>query len=591
MRHINSIMGLAFSPDGTQLASRGDETLRLWDVSTGKEIRQWRDGSCSYPSIRKTLFAPDGKSLFTSDGTLTRWDLATGKKLEGIPNEPGNTADDLAFSPDGKLLASVKCSKGLGVIVLADARTGRHLRRLNVKPAWSLTFSPDGSKLLLNRNRLLELSSGKVLFEVSPTDDHITSAGFSPDGKTLVTGHSDIDRHRFGEPIRSQPSVRLWDLTTGKQIRQVQEDLRCVSQVAYSPDGRTLAVADEAVVKIWDAASGKEVVRLLGCYFQVERFAFSPDGELLAAADEWHRILIWKLPSGKLLHPFQDEEGYINTVAYSPDSKTIATAGDAVIRLRETSTGKRLGELRGHRFKVLSLAYSPDGKRLVSGGTARDGTTRVWDVATRKELQQFRDNGGQVALSADGKYLASGRDPIRVRESASGKEIARVKYWDVYHLCFWPGRNRLAVGYEVPGAEVFEIPGGQALTPFGTFNSFSNYSRIIALTCSPDGNTLASVQPGLGVFFLHIDPVTGKRSRFRWDETDGATAAAYSPDGKTLALGWKSGGVSLWDPATGRERVRLPIQEGPVKALAFAPDGQTLTAVYSDGSALVWSTR
>jgi WD40 repeat protein len=147
----------------------------------------------------------------------------------------------------------------------------------------------------------------------------------------------------------------------------------------------------------------------------------------------------------------------------------------------------------------------------------------------------------------------------------------------------------VAEGKDIPKAQVYEVPQGQELRQFGiASNLMDPFCQISALAHSPDGSTLACVQPNLGLSFLYINPGNGKRTRYRWEDSDKATFVAYSPDGKTLVVDWWDGEISLRDPETCREQARCVAQQGAVKPVSFSPDGQSLTAVFSDGSALVW---
>ncbi len=199
----------------------------------------------------------------------------------------------------------------------------------------------------------------------------------------------------------------------------------------------------------------------------------------------------------------------------------------------------------------------------------------------------LQDNGGLVALSVDGKFIASGREPVHLRELVSGKELARFDFFEVRGLSFAPHGRSLAIGYDTDHSNIYQVPNGERLTHFGF--PYNQPLAMLSLGFSPDGATLASVQTQLGVNFLNIERGSGKRSRYCWDTTHGATAVAYSPDGKTLAIGWQHG-ISLWDVASAKERFRFPGHE-QVFAVLFSPDGTTLTARYGDGTALIWRTK
>jgi WD40 repeat protein len=587
LRHSDTIVAITFSPDGKWLASGGDHTVRVWEVSSGKEIRQWR-GEFLFGG--QVVFSPDSKTLLLSEGNAIHYrEIATGKEVRRIAGEHALAIGDFALSPDGKLIA--RSGSRLGIVTV-DALTGELIRSFTGSArGGKLQFSPDGRCLLCGGN-LWDVATGNQVVAVPVISEFQTSATLSSDGKILATSHSDFPGGN-GEPARFEPSVRYWDGATGKQLDHFKEDQKYLYQVAFSPDGKWLAVTgNDAFIRLWDATHGKEVHRLLGSFNYSVLAVFSPNGQHLAATDRWNRILIWELSSGKLLHPLHEDEGFIKTVAYSPDGKTIAAAGDATIRLREATTGKPLRELRGHTRAVASLAYSPDGQRLVSGGAGADETTRVWDAATGKELQRFSDNGGWVAVSPDGQFLATGSNPLRLRALASGEEISKLAYQNVRSLRFAPVGSLLVADREVWQLKFSEPTAGKGPVRFELLTLQHPHADINnGLAYSPDGCTLASVTHPSPILFLHIDPQSGKRSRYCWDKSSGSTAVAFAPKGKTMAIGWWDGLVALCGTETAREEARYDTRQGAVKAIAFSPDGQSLTAVYSDGSALVWDIK
>jgi WD40 repeat protein len=581
LRHpyLNAI---AFSPDGKTLASTGGGGLRLWDVDTGKESAQLREHPGDGPDFFRgsgVAFTPDGKSVLAVDdrnGIRFR-DLANGKELRRFPG--GNWGiGAFSLSPDGKVLAA-NC--GNTYVAVWDAASGKELHRLAAEGGGLVKFSAD-SRLLLLLARRWVVATGKELPPIHAGDEFITSADLSPDAKVLATSHGDPNSLSQGS-VPFPPSVRLWDAVTGKLLRRFPGEQQCIYQVVFSPDGKRLAVVnDEAYVCLWDSTTGKEVVRLPGYRRRLDQVIFSADGRLLAGADTLGRIVIWDLKTQRPLHPFDRDAGFILTVAYSPDGKTIAAAGDPVIRFRDAANGRVLGRLGGPRGPILSLAYSADGGLLAAAGA----DTVIWDLKSGKPVRRFDDRGGSVALSRNGKHMASGQQPVRLRELATGKELAQLGGAEVFVLAFSPNGRRLAAACSRQQSSLFSVPGGRVLTPLGTLENQTG--MVTGLAFSPNGLTVAYVELNQGLSFMQTEPGNGKHSRFTWEGTQGVSAVAWSPGGKTLALGWEDGTTSLWASASGTERFRFGKVQARVAALAFSPDGRTLTAVYSDGTALVW---
>ena len=577
LRHPESISSLAFSPDSKRLASGGGGIVRVWDAGSAKEILRFSGAKRNYAPL---VFAPDGKAVvgIDQDQAVCFWDASTGKVMRRVIGKKGLTTVNFALSPDGKYLA---INSGNVTLWLADSATGKDISPPGLSGAGGyLHFSRDGQRLFAGRV-IWDLKNQKAVH--LETKEFVSSAALSSDGKYLATGHGDPFGLKNGK-FRFRGSVRLWDAATGKFLRQLGADQAFVRGVRFSPDDKILAVAgQDPTVRLLNLETGKEVGRLPSFFFSIHQLAFSPDAKLLAASDQGNKILIWNLNTRELLH----QEGSINAVRYSPDGKQMALARDNAVWLVETGSGKEVGRLQGHQGRILGLAYSPDGKMLASAGSYADGTTRLWDLATEKEIRCFKDHGGVAAFSPNGKFLASGRQPLRLREATTGKELATFDHFDVRGLAFAADSKLLAVGYDAFHSRIYEVPSGASLCRFG-LPKVNASTSCLALDFSPRVNTLAFIQAQDGLHFLEIEPGNGKRSLHQGIGLSGS-ALCYSPDGKILAVGKKDGTTLLHDLTSKRELARYEApHQGEVVAIAFSPDGAHLTSVYSNGTALIW---
>jgi WD40 repeat protein len=222
----------------------------------------------------------------------------------------------------------------------------------------------------------ISLASGG---ELSPLRERVRLAGhngstiwveFSPTGKLVAT--SGLDK-----------SIKIWDLSNGKMLRQEKFSDR-IGSFSFLQSDDELIVSSEKGAFLWDARSGKVVQR----YAVAGLFAVSPDKKSLCGLDAKGSLLILEVQSGKELAKLSKNESSTRSVVYCSDGSLIATSnGDGTIKLWSTATMKCMGELTGHHGSVYGMAFSRDGKRIATAGD--DGTIRLWDTANSAELAKL----------------------------------------------------------------------------------------------------------------------------------------------------------------------------------------------------------
>jgi len=370
MVHDDMLEAMAFSPDGTRLATASeDETARLWETATGREVaRMEHDGAVS-----SVAFSPDGTRLATasSDKTARLWETATGREVARMEHEDG--VWEVAFSPDGTRLATVT-DKGKRAR-LWETATGREVARTEhdgAVPVFArFAFSPDGTQLATcngrNTARLWDTATGREVARMEH-DGGVAAVAFSPDGTRLATGSWD-------------KTARLWETATGREVARMEHDdmVRVFANfaLAFSPDGTRLATCNwDKTARLWETATGRAVARMEHDG-RVEAMAFSPDGTRLATASSDKTARLWETATGREMARMEHEDG-VRTVAFSPDGTRLATTvGEEgkTARLWETATGRQLARME-HEVGVWEVAFSPDGTRLATGSW--DRTVRLW---------------------------------------------------------------------------------------------------------------------------------------------------------------------------------------------------------------------
>ncbi len=436
----------SFSPNGRQLATADEsQSVKLWDADTGQMLPPVTSNE---DMLSAAVFFPDGRRLLTAaiNGNMQIWDLSTRRKLTTLSGHSGYI-QSIAFSPDGKILATGNYDR---TVKLWNISTGQEMTTIkgHGSAVLAVSWSPDGKRLVtgsadnsvkiwnvadqlepilpaeritrylatsvsstsnnilalgvtINKQvKLWNLSTGKEVTRLNEIGDNLLCAAFSPDGKLLATGGMDA-------------LVKHWDTTTGQMIKELRGHVSYVYSVVFSPDRKQLiSGGNDQALKVWDVATGQELDSLKSKVDNSYRAVFSPDGKLLASACRDGSVLLWNLSTRQVLLTFKKHTATVKAIAFSPDNRTVATGGEDIsVRIWDTLTGQELKNL-GQVDGVQRIAYSPDGKRLVTGSIS--GTIKLWDSTTGQELMTLKghtDEVTSVTFSADGKALiTSGND-------------------------------------------------------------------------------------------------------------------------------------------------------------------------------------
>ncbi len=486
---------VCLSPDGRGIAiSSREGQIRLIDLDADKELLRFPVATQGSSSL---VFRPDVRRLAViEDDTIRVYDSSSGTIIQELKQQ-GFRVIDGDFSADGRYLVSSAWGDKEGPLTVWDLATGKaHFTEINGR--WLFArFSPDGKRLACSGFKkdltVIDPGSGKILsaFPIR----WARPMAFSDDGRTLAAAHD------YG--------VSLWDVGTGKRLSTSSDPAFDVYSLKFIDGGARLFGSAEAPI-IWDAATGETMWSLPHVRWATRGFSvISPDEKLLATKD-LNSVHLRALESGIALHTFEPQE--LSSMAlFTHDSRKLVAANNRKITFWDVRTGKPVHEISSD-VRAMVLALSPDGQWLAAGSREPEKAVRVWDIATCKEVRRFAqqlDYPDWVAFSSDQRLLAASSwrhngvnydRAIQFWEVASGREV-RSFTWDTDSIStvgYSPDGRTLVVTRN-NGLHVWELATGKER------HSFKGHEGAIRnIAFSPSGDRLAAASPEAPVYIWDL---------------------------------------------------------------------------------------
>ena len=517
-----------FSPDGRFVltaSKSGNKVVRLWDVSSGKEVRQFK-------GYNPAAFSPDGRFIFAAnafDEPACLWESSTGREVQRFEGHKLRLVS-VAFSPDGRFVLTAGSD---GSIRLSEMMSGLEVRRFETHTSLAISafvaFSPDGRFVLgtalgggkaAQIAQLWETATGREVRQFEGHNGYLTSGAFSPDGRfVLTTGLDNIALlweistghlvQRFGgytESLSSASispdgrfvltggvggSAHLWDVSVGGEVRRFEGHIQGVTSVAFSNDGRFVVTGSyDKTARLWETSTGRLVQSFEGHKGEISSVALSPpDGRFILTSSDADNVQLWEVSTKQMVRQFADSVNdflWLPTtfvpppfpVAFSPDGRFVLvgsrSADNKTARLWEIATGLETRRFEGHKEGVYSVAFSRDGRHVLTGSW--DHTALLWETATEREVQRFEGHTGvvsSVAFSPDGRYVLTGSwdHTARLWEIATGLEVRRFKgHADiVISVTFSPDGHHVLTGSQDGSARLWDASTGNELAELVNF--------------------------------------------------------------------------------------------------------------------------
>lgn len=501
---------VAFAPDGKTLAAGSYGVVKLIDVAEQQEI-----AALAEPAgfVKSLAFTADGKRLAAgSYQSLALWDVTTRKVVRTLKGHRGYVTS-LAFSPDEKLLVSASDDES---VRLWDVATGQLQGKLSGidQPALAVAFSPDGSLIAVatgdatrptkKGSALVFDVAGNLKFSITEHARIVSAVAFSPDGTLLATGSAD-------------ETIRLWDVATGKVVRQLEGHTRPVNSLAFAGAGKWLfSVSGGRAVggnelKLWDVATGKDIATVPAHEGQIHQLALSPDGKLVATASLDKSAKVWpvaaiiaagqgKESAGSSPIEFQPEAPALPDPAlrsFSAAALALGGGNQAEARAKQLRVGI-IGLDTSHAIEFTRMLNNPESKDHVAGGRViaaypqgspdiKSSTERVPDYTAKvKEMGvQIVDTIDDLVAQVDAVLLESNdgrphlaqvlpvlkaKKPVFIDKPIAGSLADAVAIFEVARRhgvpVFSSSSLRFAAGaQEIRGGKIGEVTGCDAYSP------------------------------------------------------------------------------------------------------------------------------
>lgn len=484
------ITSLVFTADGTMLVSAsGDGRVHLLRTADGSSVTTLAENSVA----SQLALSPDGQTLAAAmqDGSIRLWQIELGAFLRTLPAVP-SPAQSVAFQPsNGGLVAAGHDDGQVRLWRWADGALVGVLRvgSYSIK---SIVFAPDGASLLTGtadgRVRQWGVANAQEIRTFGSHTGPVNTLAFTPDGQRLASSSGD-------------DTVRQWNTTDGTALNTALGYGGWVHGVAFRPGGATIVSAHGDGSVALNSADGAQLSLSSGHTGAARSIAVAPSGLIAVSGGVDKKVVLWQLSDGKAVRTFEGHKGQVNSVAFSPDSATVATIDDKTVSLWHVADGDEI-DSRSLESPGRVVAFAPDG--AIIAAALDDGSAWVW---------RWQDVTTIVTLKYDSPNSIRG-----LTFTSSGNELITI--WDGKSVDRWTLPNGSRQIIKILDAPTISL----ALSPDGQMLAIGSETGRIWLLRASDGAILKELVGHMG-----------------W-----VNSLAFSSDGTRLASGGADGTVRLW---------------------------------------------
>jgi WD40 repeat protein/DNA-binding SARP family transcriptional activator len=590
---------LDWSPDGSMFVTEGPEqtgVVDIRDAETGESMRSFPGHD---PDVNDVAFSPDGSMLATTgdDGTVKIWDPATGEELRSFTGPQGDEGAvwGPSFSPDGSLLAASWSDEGF--VRVWELATGRTVREIGpLEGPQGTSFSPDGTRLAMAVSEppvavVMDVTSGEEVVTLRGHEELVIDVEWSADGNRIATSSLDS-------------TARIFDAETGHLQFTLSGHTGTVVVAKWSPDSTRLVTGSEdGTAKVWEitADATRELLTLSaqGTGSGVTGLAFSPDGDQVMTGEQAIKAaIIWDVSvSGDAEWAnLPADPRRPSSIGFTPDSRLVASSGGGSVTVWNPETRTKLATMGSHGQQedppstiVHEVDVSPDGALIA---TASAGETKVWDTATGEEVFTVHPGGGPIAWSPNGELLttADGNEGVVEIVARSGERVGVLQEdagFSVINARFSPDGRLLATarfpyGRDDPTSyqvKIWDWERGKVVRTIAAGGE--------GMSFDPGGTRIATADPLGPAEIWDVD--SGHKLATLAGPTGGFWDVAFGPDGSRIAAANLDGTVRLWDAESAEQVLVLRGHTSGVFAVSFSPDGSKLASASADGTVRVWA--